>query len=74
MTIEPPIASGPRSPFVLLNLKFRCLHSVWFDARGRDLNNYHQSSLVGQIGMGFGIALSCDSNVRVLTPSINRST
>jgi len=56
VTLELPVSSGTPGAFVLLNLKLRYLHSFWFDARGRDLDNYHQSSLVGQFGMGFGVA------------------
>ena len=56
VTLELPISSGTPGAFVLLNLKLRYLQSFRFDARGRDLDNYHQSSLVGQFGMGCGVA------------------
>jgi hypothetical protein len=54
VSLEIPFEYGPRYLFFFSSLKVRYLHSVWFDARGRDLDNYYQSSLMGQLGIGLG--------------------
>jgi len=56
IAVEVPVSSGSPGAFALLNIKARYLHSILFDARGRNLANYHQSSLMGQVGIGFGVA------------------
>lgn len=37
-------------------LKLRYLHSLFFDARGRDLSGYHQAFLTTSLGAGVGYA------------------
>lgn len=40
--------------FWYYTLKLRYLHSIFFDARGRDLSNYSQSFLTASLGAGIG--------------------
>ena len=54
VNMEIPFSDGPEYPFFFSSLKVRYLHSVWFDRQGRNLDNYHQSFLVGQLNLGFG--------------------
>ena len=52
--VQLPMDDGPEYPFFFSTFKLRYLHSVWFDARGRNLDNYYQSFLVGQVNLGIG--------------------
>lgn len=52
--LQLPIQGGPEYPFFFSTFKLRYLHSVWFDARGRNLDDYYQSFLVGQVNLGIG--------------------
>ena len=53
-SFEIPIQEGPNYMFLLSTLKFRFLHAVWFDKRGRDLDNYFQDSFLTHLGFGVG--------------------
>ena len=54
VNIEVPLETGTQHFFFFSALKLRYLHSVWFDDRGRNLDNYHQSLLFGQLCIGLG--------------------
>lgn len=45
-----------RGFFWYYTLKLRYLHSIFFDARGRDLSNYSQEFLTASLGAGIGYA------------------
>jgi hypothetical protein len=49
-----PFGSGSSYPFFYSSLKFRYLHSLWFDVRGRDVSNYYQSFVFSQLNLGIG--------------------
>jgi hypothetical protein len=49
-----PLQEGDEYLFLFAHAKVRYLHSIWFDARGRKLEDYHQSFLQGQINVGVG--------------------
>ena len=49
-----PFSSESSYPFFYSSLKFRYLHSIWFDARGRNVFNYYQSFLFSQLNLGLG--------------------
>ena len=53
-SVQLPIDDGQEYPFFFSTFKLRYLHSVWFDGRGRNLDNYYQSFLVGQVNIGLG--------------------
>ncbi len=53
-SFELPIQEGPTYLFLLSNLKLRFLRAVWFDRRGRDLDNYYQESLFAGLSLGLG--------------------
>jgi hypothetical protein len=40
--------------FFFTKLKMRYLHAFWFDARGRNLDNYYQDFFFSQIHLGIG--------------------
>lgn len=48
--------TGNRGFFWYYTLKLRYLHSIFFDARGRNLSNYSQSFLTASLGAGIGYA------------------
>jgi hypothetical protein len=52
--MEIPLITASRYVFIFSTAKLRYLHSVWFDARGRNLDNYYQSFLSAQINFGLG--------------------
>lgn len=54
VSVEIPLQNDVRYIFFFSNLKYRYLHSVWFDDRGRDLSNYHQKFLFSQLNIGLG--------------------
>ena len=54
--IAPP-SGNDESPFFYSNIKIRYLHSILFDARGRNLDNYYQSFLFAQLNIGLGYGL-----------------
>ena len=54
LNFQVPFSSGNSYPFFYSSLKFRYLHSLWFDARGRDVSNYYQSILFSQLNLGIG--------------------
>jgi hypothetical protein len=43
--------------YVFLEAKFRYLHSLWIDARGRNVSGYTQSFFIGQLNVGIGMEL-----------------
>jgi hypothetical protein len=49
-----PFSSGTSYPFFFSSLKFRYLHSVLFDKRGSNVDNYYQSFLFSQLNLGIG--------------------
>ncbi len=50
-----PLSRGDSNGFFwYYTLKLRYLHSLFFDARGRDLSGYSQSFLVASLGAGIG--------------------
>lgn len=53
-SFELPIQEGPKYLFLMSSLKIRFLRAVWFDRRGRDLDNYYQESLFGGLSLGLG--------------------
>ena len=53
-SFELPIQEGPKYIFLLSSLKVRFLHAIWFDKRGRDLDNYFQNSFLAHVGIGVG--------------------
>ena len=52
-----PGTPEPQTVFAFFGTKLRYLHSIYFDARGRALDNYSQESLLGQIQAGIGYYL-----------------
>jgi hypothetical protein len=52
-----PGTPEPQTVFAFFGTKLRYLHSIYFDARGRALDNYYQDSLLGQIQVGLGYYL-----------------
>lgn len=54
VSIEVPLQTAAQYVFFFSNVKLRYLHSVWFDDRGRNLSNYYQSFLFGQLNIGLG--------------------
>jgi hypothetical protein len=54
LNLQIPFSSGSNYMFLYSSLKFRYLHSLWFDARGRNVDNYYQSFLVSQLNLGLG--------------------
>jgi hypothetical protein len=54
LNFQVPFSSGTSYPFFYSGLKFRYLHSIWFDARGRNVSNYYQSFLFSQLNLGIG--------------------
>ncbi|MBI5471359.1 MAG: hypothetical protein HY961_03340 [Ignavibacteriae bacterium] len=53
-TVQIPFEEGDDYFFFFSSLKLRYLHSIWFDKRGRNVDNYYQSFLVGSICLGVG--------------------
>jgi len=53
-SFELPIQEGPKYLFLMSNLKLRFLRAVWFDRRGRDLDDYYQESLFAGLSLGLG--------------------
>jgi hypothetical protein len=53
-SVEIPFDDVPPYFFFYSILKARYVHSAWFDNRGRNLENYHQSFLTGQWNIGLG--------------------
>lgn len=53
-TSEPFQKGTDKGFFWYYTLKVRYLHSILFDARGRDLSNYAQSFLTASLGAGIG--------------------
>lgn len=49
-----PMSIEEKHFFFLTRLKLRYVHSVWFDARGRNLDQYFQSFLFSQLNVGIG--------------------
>jgi hypothetical protein len=49
-----PLADKNESLFLFTGLNMHYIHSVWFDARGRNVGNYFQSFLFSQIQVGIG--------------------
>jgi hypothetical protein len=47
-------STGSNYLFFYSSLKFRYLHSLWFDARGRNVSDYYQSFLFSQLNLGLG--------------------
>jgi hypothetical protein len=54
--LEFPMEDSPRYVFLFYGIKLRYLHSLWFDSRGRDISNYYQSILLGELQLGIGYA------------------
>jgi hypothetical protein len=54
LNFQIPFSSGNSYPFFFSSLKFRYLHSIWFDKRGRNVDNYYQSFLFSQLNLGIG--------------------
>jgi hypothetical protein len=54
VNVEIPLEDGDNYLFVLVHSRSRYLHSIWFDKRGRNLDNYYQSFYYGQINIGLG--------------------
>lgn len=51
---ELPLQNSGRYFFLLVHAKMCYLHSIWFDDRGRNLENYHQTFLLGRLNLGIG--------------------
>ena len=49
-----PLEDAGSGFFIFTHFKFRYLHSVWFDDRGRKLDNYFQEFLTAQVNLGAG--------------------
>jgi hypothetical protein len=54
LNAEVPFSDAQEYLFFFASLKVRYIHSVWFDDRGRKLDNYYQSFLYSQIHIGLG--------------------
>jgi hypothetical protein len=54
LNMQIPLTSDTRYFFFYSSLKFRYLHSLWFDAKGRNVSNYYQSFLFSQLNLGIG--------------------
>ena len=54
--ISPP-SDNQEGHFFYSNVKIRYIHSLLFDARGRNLDNYYQSFLFAQLNIGLGYNL-----------------
>jgi hypothetical protein len=52
--VEVPLLDGERYLFLFSRVTFRYLHSLLFDARGRNLDNYSQEFITGQVNVGAG--------------------
>ncbi len=55
-SFEIPFQDSPPSFFAFTTLKLRFLHAIWFDKRGRNLDDYYQTSLLSHLGLGVGYA------------------
>ena len=54
LNLQIPFSTGSNYLFFYSSLKFRYLHSLWFDARGRNVSDYYQSFLFSQLNLGLG--------------------
>jgi hypothetical protein len=54
LNLEVPLQDSEHYFFFFTSVKYRYLHSAWFDARGRNLDNYYQDFLTGQSNIGIG--------------------
>lgn len=54
VNMEIPFEESPEYGFFFVSLKVRYVHSIWFDKRGRNVDDYYQSFIVGQANIGFG--------------------
>ena len=54
LNLQIPFSTGSNYLFFYSSLKFRYLHSLWFDARGRNMSDYYQSFLFSQLNLGLG--------------------
>ena len=54
LNLQLPFTSETRYVFFYSSLKIRYLHSLWFDASGRNVDNYYQSFLFSQLNLGIG--------------------
>jgi hypothetical protein len=54
INLELPLQGNSEYFFLYSSLKLRYLHSLLFDKRGRNLDNYYQSFLSGQLNIGVG--------------------
>lgn len=54
INVELPLDDNPQYLFLFSSINARYLHSVYFDKRGRDLDDYYQSFLSGQVNIGLG--------------------
>jgi hypothetical protein len=54
INIQIPLYTASQYVFLFSSLKVRYLHSIWFDKRGRNLDNYYQSFLSAQLNIGLG--------------------
>lgn len=53
-----PLSNEDDYFFLTSSLKFRYTHSIWFDKGIRDLDNYYQQFVTGQIQLGIGYAFN----------------
>jgi hypothetical protein len=54
VNIEIPFQTSSQYVFFFSSIKLRYLQSVWFDDRGRNLDNYSQSFIFTQLNIGLG--------------------
>ena len=54
VNLEVPLGEGDQYFFFLSSLKLRYLYSLWFDKRDRNLDDYYQESILGQLSIGLG--------------------
>ncbi len=54
LNAEVPFSNAEEYWFFFTSLKARFIHSIWFDDRGRKLDNYYQSFFYSQIHIGLG--------------------
>ncbi|MFA6540771.1 MAG: hypothetical protein WCT99_04150 [Bacteroidota bacterium] len=57
LRIDFPVKDGPESPLFSFGVTMRYLHSLWIDARGRNVSGYTQQFLQGQAELGIASPL-----------------
>jgi hypothetical protein len=51
---ELPLSAEKEHVYLLSSLKLRYIHALWFDARGRNVDDYYQSFSYSQLHVGVG--------------------